>query len=242
MKTRISTIVFALIFITTAGIAQTHDAFFQKADAFFKSSVVNGRVKYATVKKDPSALNALVKMVAEAKVDKSNTAVFQAFHINAYNISVIKGIVEAYPVGSPMKINGFFDGKKHTIAGKSTTLNNLENKVLRANYPNEPRFHFALVCAGLGCPPIIAEAYLPSKLDKQLARQTKLAINNAKFTKYNSEKGKIQLSQIFEWYKGDFTKNGQSLVDFVNKYRSEQIPSKTKVGFYTYDWTLNDAK
>ncbi len=240
MKTLISNLFFALIIST--GIAQTNDAFFKKADAFFKTTVTNGRVKYAAIKKDPTTLNELVQMVAEAKVDKGNPSDFQAFHINAYNISVIKGIINKYPVGSPMKINGFFDSKKHTIAGKSMTLNSIENKVLRGNYPNEPRFHFALVCAGLGCPPIISEAYLPSTLDKQLERQTKLAINDTKFTRYNGDKKKVQLSQIFEWYKGDFTKKGQSLVDFVNKYRSEPLPEKTKVGYYTYDWTLNDAK
>ena len=226
----------------STGIAQTTDVFFEKADAFFKTSVINGRVKYGAIQKNPDTMDALVKMVAEIKVDKSNPTLFQAFNINAYNISVIKGIVDAYPISSPTKIDGFFDGKKHTISGNQITLNDLENKVLRVNYPNEPRFHFVLVCAGLGCPPIIPEAYLPTTLKKQLQRQTKLAINNPKFTKYTTGEGKIQLSQIFEWYKGDFTKNGQSLVTFVNKYRSEPLPLNTTVGFYAYDWTLNDVK
>lgn len=240
MKVIISSVVFFLMM--SVGFAQDNSEFFQKADAFFKKNVKQGRVTYQKLKSDPTTLDELVAYIGKAKVDKSDTAALQAFYINAYNIMVIKGVVDAYPIASPLKVEGFFEGKKYTIAGKSMTLNDLENNVLRANYPDEPRFHFALVCAGLGCPPIIPAAYLPSTLDTQLQTQTKLAINNPKFTQYDANKGKLKLSQIFEWYKGDFTRKGQSLVDFVNKYRAEPLPEKTKTGYYTYVWDLNDAK
>ena len=132
----------------------------------------------------------------------------------------------------------FFDTTKYDIGGTSITLNDIENKKLRAKF-NEPRFHFVLVCGALGCPPIISEAYTPALLDKQLQRQTTIALNNPNFIKVKGKK--VQLSQIFEWYKGDFTQNGTE-VDYINQFRKEAIPSKAKVSYYAYNWQLNATK
>ena len=96
-----------------------------------------------------------------------------------------------------------------------------------------------LVCAGLGCPPIINEAYTPAKLKSQLQRQTTIAVNNPNFIKVNGNK--VQISQIFEWYKEDFVRKGTE-IDFLNIYRKEPISSDAKLSYYLYDWTLNDTK
>ncbi len=216
--------------------AQVPASFFTKADQFFKTYISNGKVKYSEIKKDTSSLDNLIADIASATPSKSNASNFQAFYINAYNLLVIKGVVNNYPTKSPLNINGFFDGKKYTVAGQKTTLNGIENNILRKNYSKEPRFHFVLVCAGLGCPPIINEAYTPTLLEKQLQRQTTIAINNPDFIKYDGKR--LKISQIFEWYPKDFKQFG-SYVDFVNKYRKEKVPNKTKVGFYPYNWSLN---
>ncbi len=217
--------------------AQVSSSFFSKADAFFKTYVKEGKVKYSEIKKTPEQLNSLVTAIANANPSESDPANFQAFYINAYNILVIDGIVNNYPIKSPLNINGFFDGKKYSIAGEKRTLNSIENDILRKKFPKEPRFHFVLVCAGLGCPPIINEAYTPTKLEHQLAQQTNKAINNPSFIRYDGKR--LKISQIFEWYAKDFTQFG-SYVDFINKYRKEAVPEKTKVGFYEYDWSLNE--
>ena len=153
---------------------------------------------------------------------------------------VIKSIVENYPIASPLNKAGFFDKTKHKIGGKEVTLIGIENDLLRAVFPDESRFHFVLVCAGLGCPPIISVAYKPEKLEAQLQKQTELALNRPDFVKVKGKK--VLLSQIFEWYNGDFTKNNTSLVDYVNRYRTEKLDAKSKVGYYPYDWTLNEIK
>ncbi|GAA4273031.1 DUF547 domain-containing protein [Aquimarina gracilis] len=228
-----------ILLLTQLGFSQSTADFFTKSDAFFKSYVVNGKVKYNAIKKDPVALNELLDMAATITVSKSEPKTYQAFYINAYNLAVIKGIVTKYPVKSPLNIKGFFDKTTYNLGGKVTTLNDLENKILRKNFPNEARFHFALVCAGLGCPPIIPEAYKPSVLGKQLQRQTVKALNNPSFIRVKGKK--VQLSQIFEWYKEDFTRNG-SEIDYVNTFRKEKIPSGAKVSYYPYDWSLNRVK
>ncbi|MGX1931253.1 DUF547 domain-containing protein [Flagellimonas sp. 2504JD4-2] len=230
----------ALVIFVGQGWAQDTSSFFTKADAFFSTYVKNGRVAYNKIKANPDELNELVELAKSIQVSKGNTKTYQAFWINGYNISVIKGIVENYPLKSPLDVSGFFDKTKHNIGGKEITLNDIENKLLRGNFSKEARFHFVLVCAGLGCPPIINKAYLPDTLDAQLQKQTVLALNDPNFVRLKGKR--VNLSQIFEWYKGDFTQGGKSLVNYVNLYRKEKLDTKAKVGYYPYDWTLNEIK
>nr|WP_136466031.1 DUF547 domain-containing protein [Allomuricauda onchidii] len=232
--------VLALVVFAGTLSAQDVSTFFTKADAFFKTYVKNGRVAYKEIKANPNGLDELITLAKDINVSKNDAKTYQAFWINGYNLSVIKGIVEHYPLKSPLDVNGFFDKTKHSIGGKDITLNDIENKLLRGNFPEEARFHFVLVCAGLGCPPIINKAYVPNTLDAQLQHQTELALNDPNFVRIKGKR--VNLSQIFEWYKGDFTQGGKSLVDYVNLYRKEKLETKTKVGYYPYDWTLNEIK
>ena len=64
-------------------------------------------------------------------------------------------------------------------------------------------------------------------------------MDNPKFIRTGEKK--VKISQIFEWYKKDFTQYG-TLVEFINKYKTVKLPAGTKTAFYTYDWTLNAAK
>lgn len=236
-RTLIQTLFFLLIVTNIS--AQDVAAFFNKSDGFFKTNVVDGKVKYADIKNNPDALKAILESAKGISVSETDAATYQAFWINAYNLLVIDGIVKNYPLKSPLDVAGFFDKTKHEIGGRSITLNGIENDLLRAKFPAEARFHFVLVCAGLGCPPIINTAYTPKALESQLQKQTVMALNNPTFIKVN--KNKVQISQLFEWYKGDFEQKG-STVDFINTYRKEQLPDNAKVSYYSYDWSLNEAK
>ncbi|MGO4920090.1 DUF547 domain-containing protein [Maribacter spongiicola] len=238
MKRTLLQTLFLLLIVTNIS-AQDVAAFFNKSDSFFKANVVDGKVKYAAIKNNPEALNALLETAKGISVSKSDAATYQAFWINTYNLLVIDGIVKNYPLKSPLDVAGFFDKTNHEVGGKSTTLNGIENDLLRALFPTEARFHFVLVCAGLGCPPIINRAYTPKTLESQLQKQTVMALNNPNFIKVN--KNKVQISQLFEWYKGDFEQKG-STVDFINTYRNEQLPENAKLSYYPYDWSLNEAK
>ncbi|SFR48700.1 Protein of unknown function, DUF547 [Robiginitalea myxolifaciens] len=220
--------------------AQAPASFFEKADAFFSNHVRDGRVDYAAVKANPAALNLLLEKAAAITVSSEDPANYQAFWINAYNLAVIRGIVDHYPVKSPLDIPGFFDKTRYELGGGKYTLNAIENELLRPVYPQEARFHFVLVCAGLGCPPIIPSAYKPDMLEMQLQQQTELALNNPGFIQAKGKR--ILLSQIFEWYGEDFTRGGKSFIEFINQYRESPLPEKSKTGFYAYDWTLNDVQ
>ncbi|WP_299338810.1 DUF547 domain-containing protein [uncultured Psychroserpens sp.] len=217
------------------GFAQSPSTFFKAADHFFKAHVSDGKVAYSKIHKNPEALNNLVNLAEEISISKSDSKTYQAFWINAYNISVIKGIIDNYPINSPLDKAGFFDKTKYNIAGESITLNAIENKKLRAPF-GDARFHFVLVCGAIGCPPLIAEAYLPNLLESQLQKQTEIALNNPNFIKV--KKKKVELSEIFKWYKEDFVKTGNE-IDYINTFRKETIEPKSKISYYPYNWSLN---
>ena len=98
--------------------------FFNDVDAFMKAHVKNGQVDYANLTNDKT-LNSLVSTVETANLSGLDSKTKQAFYINAYNLLVIKGAIDNYPLNSVLKVNGFFDGKKrkvaHLIAYRSLT-------------------------------------------------------------------------------------------------------------------------
>lgn len=230
-------IIAALLLISVSSKGQDLSMFFSKSDAFFKTYVTDGKVAYSNINSNPKALNEVLNIAKAISVNKEDAGNYQAFWINAYNLSVIKGLIDKYPTKSPLDNPGFFDKTKHNIGGKNITLNDIEHKLLRAQF-NDARFHFVLVCGAVGCPPLISQAYLPETLDEQLEAQTKKAINGD-FLIVNTKKKRIQASKIMEWYKGDFTMNGTKEIDFINKYRTEKLEGKYKLSYFPYDWTLN---
>lgn len=219
------------------GFSQDMNLFFNKSDAFFKEYVSNGKVAYSKINSNKEPLTDVLKLAETISVSKSDAKNYQAFWINAYNLSVIKGIIDNYPTKSPLDNAGFFDKTTHHLGGKTITLNDIEHKLLRAQF-KDPRFHFVLVCGALGCPPLISEAYLPNTLNSQMDVQTKVALNGD-FLKVNVKKKRVQASQIMEWYKKDFTMNGKTEIDFINTYRTEKIPNNFKISYFPYNWSVN---
>ncbi|WP_136480246.1 DUF547 domain-containing protein [Cognatitamlana onchidii] len=217
--------------------AQDLNVFFTKADTFFKANVADGKVAYETIYKNQAALTELLEIAKGSVVNKQEASKYQAFWINAYNLSVIKGIIDNYPTNSPLDIAGFFDETTYALGGKDITLNDIEHKLLRGQF-NDARFHFVLVCGALGCPPLINSAYVPDTLDNQLETQTKLAINGD-FLRVNEKKKRVEASQIMEWYKEDFTMNGETEIDFINRYRTDKVPSNFKIKYFPYNWKVN---
>ena len=95
-----------------------------------------------------------------------------------------------------------------------------------------------MVCGAIGCPPLINKAYFPNILEAQLETQTKIALNGS-FLKVNIKKKSVEGSEILKWYKEDFTMDGKTEIDFINKYRTEIIPKNFKLTYFTYNWNLN---
>ena len=230
MKNTLSFLIIIMLLSLNATAQDT--TFFSKTDAFLKKYVSDNKVDYNAIKKNSSELDEILKIIADYELTKDENT-NKAFLVNAYNLLVIKGISTKFPVKSPLDITGFFDKSMYTIVGKKVTLNDIENKMLRAKY-NDARLHFALVCGANGCPPLMSEAYVPKTLEAKLDQQASKALNNPNFIKVYGDK--IQLSQIFEWYKVDF-KNKE--IEFINSFRENKLNPKSKFSYYPYDWSLN---
>ncbi|MEP3838054.1 MAG: DUF547 domain-containing protein [Algibacter sp.] len=226
-----------LVLIAFKGVSQDLNSFFNKTDAFLKEYVSDGRVAYSKIQANQNELNLILKIAEGVSVSKADANYYQAFWINAYNLAVIKGIIDNYPINSPLDNKGFFDTTIYSLGGKQITLNAIENELLRAQF-HDARFHFVLVCGAVGCPPLISKAYFPNTLNSQLDKQTKIALNGS-FLKVNAKKNEVEVSQIMEWYKEDFTRNGKNEIDFINTYRTDKLDSKIKLSYFPYDWKVN---
>ncbi|GHC47299.1 DUF547 domain-containing protein [Ulvibacter litoralis] len=236
MRFKFSVIFVFVVLFSSESFSQSLTSFLDKADTFFATYVSEGNVAYDKIHKHPEDLLSILEIAKNTKVAASEAKQYQAFWINAYNLAVIKGIIDVYPTASPLDTKGFFDTKTYSLGGTEITLNDIENKKLRAVF-KDPRFHFVLVCGAKGCPPLLSEAYTPSKVEAQLQHQTEIALNNPTFIKVTE--GSVAFSEIFKWYKEDFVGNGQTEIDFLNTYRNQKVPVTASVTYYPYNWKLN---
>lgn len=204
-----------------------------------------GHVAYGDFLKDSTALNGYLKTLSACPPSERWTKQERlAYWINAYNAFTVKLVLRHYPVKSikdigprlaiPM-LNSVWDAKFFAIGGERMSLNHIEHNILRKAF-EEPRIHFAIVCASYSCPKLLNVAYSADDLEQQLQGQAVSFINDPKRNRIG--KDELELSAIFSWFKGDFTKNG-SLVDFIRKYSKTAFSEKPKVSHLDYDWSLN---
>lgn len=207
----------------------------------------NGEVDYQGFKKDREKLSAYLEELTGNAPNEENWSEAEqlAYWINLYNAFTIDLVLQHYPVesikdiGSKIKIpfvNTPWDIKFIEIDGKEYDLNNIEHGLIRKKY-NEPRIHFALVCAAVSCPKLRNEAYTADKLDRQLEEQATEFINNPAYNKLGQDQ--LKVSKLFTWYKGDFTEG--SIIGYLNKYADEKINADAEVSYMEYDWALNDV-
>lgn len=209
--------------------------FFEQTDAFLTRNVQNGKVNYASI--NQQSMDDLLSQVRKFQLTGEKSTDL-AFYINAYNILVIHSVLQSGNIKSPLDVDGFFDKRTHAVAGKSLTLNQIENEIIRPTY-QDARIHFVLVCGALGCPRIQSKAFKPQTLDRQLAESSRIALNDPEFVRVSNDQSKVELSEIFKWYAEDFGADINAAVSYINQYRSTPIPSSYTADFYTYDWTLN---
>lgn len=229
---------------STASAAVDHSAF----DKLLKKHVSEkGLVDYKGFKADEKAFTQYLDLLSKNKPGSSAPKAEQmAYWINAYNAYTIRLILDHYPVqsikdiGSKIKIPFVttpWAAKFFSIAGEKMSLDNIEHGILRKKY-DDPRIHFALVCASVSCPRLRNEAYTAAKLDSQLDDQGRDFLNNPAKNKVG--KSSAQLSKYFDWYKGDWTKNGQTVAQWVNKYSTTKMDANASISYLDYNWHLNE--
>ncbi len=228
----------ALLLCSSGLLGQPKD-FFSDAQAFFEGYVSSGLINYDSLKNNPAPLDGLARQIGNYRIAGKTLDEQKAFYTNAYNLLVIKQIVENYPTEGPMNIPGFFNQKTYRVAGRNVTLDELEKEILFAAFP-DPRLHFVLVCAAIGCPPIADYAYMPDSLETQIETKTREVLNISWYVRIY--KDRTLVSKVFDWYLPDFVNDAGSVKTFINKYRIIQIPDNHDIATYDYDWSLNDSK
>lgn len=255
--------------------AQGFDHSHKAWDALTKKHVKlvnNGKasqVRYADFAKDREALKAYtdsLSKVSKAEFDGWSKPQQMAFLINAYNAFTVELILQNYPgIKSIRDIGGVLDNrwkrKFFKLLGNDSYLDQVEHEWLRAQGRyDEPRVHFAVNCASIGCPMLREEAFVADKLDQQLEQQAVRFLSDRSRNRYTADKG-LQVSKIFDWFKEDWQRNYKGIgtagpiasrEDYFARY-AEQLADKPEdrqaikdkkasISFLDYDWSLNDAK
>ncbi|MEX1191692.1 MAG: DUF547 domain-containing protein [Brumimicrobium sp.] len=205
----------------------------------------NGYMDYKGMIKDSVKLNKYLDQLSSKHPNKSWTSnERKAYWINAYNAFTVKLIVDNYPVesikdlgGAIYRVNTPWDIKFIEIEDKKYHLNDLEHNILRKEW-EDARIHAAVNCASVSCPKLRAEAFVASKLDKQLDEQMRIFVNDKTKNEINEESA--NLSKLFKWFSGDFKNNADSVIDYINKYSDVKLSEKAKIDYLEYDWGLND--
>ncbi len=199
----------------------------------------NGNVNYKSFKSEHKKL---LDYIYVLNLAKSNDA-FQSFSkeekivywINAYNAMTIDLILRNYPIKSIKTIKDPWDQRLWKLGEKWYNLNDIEHQILRKM--DEPRIHFAIVCASYSCPKLQNDAFTASNLNTQLTKATKEFLHD--FERNNISENNLELSKIFQWFAKDFKQNG-SLIDFLNQYSIIEISENAKKSFKDYNWDLNE--
>lgn len=222
--------------------------------------VVNGLVKYKELKID-NRLDEYLSQLMQTDPEKISTKNDKlAFWINAYNAFTLKLIKENYPVESINDLHtggliiGQILGKTvwHKewikIGGRTLSLNNIEHDIIRKEF-NEPRIHFALVCAAFSCPPLRKEAYEGYKIEQQLEDQARTFFNDKTKNQFDVKTKTAELSKILDWYDSDFGNNDEEILKYISQFLPSEIakninenPGEWDIDYLSYNWDLNELK
>ncbi len=237
----IITILFLQSFSLEAQSNKDLNLFFRLSDYYLNKYVYHGMVDYKYANRYSKEIDALYDLIGKVDLSAASQNEKIAFCINTYNILVIYQVAKNYPISNPLDHDGFFDKNTHLIAGEELTLNQLEIDQMLRQF-EDARFHFVLACAAKSCPQLADFAYKPENVDKLLQDRTVMTLNDDNFIRIDHNAKKIMVSKIFEWYASDFENKEGSIRNYINKFRTEQLPADYTIGYYEYDWTLNEKK
>lgn len=219
-----------------------------------KYTDATGMVNYSAwkaSKEDMRTLDHYLQTLSQANTSKpASREAKLAFWINAYNAVTIRGILREYPTSSirdhtPLVMGyNIWDDLKLIVGENRYSLNQMEHNILRKM--GEPRIHFAIVCASIGCPRLLAEAYTADRLEQQLLENTQYFFSDQSKFHADIKQKKIHISPILKWFGGDFGSNLAQRMKTISPYlpdpesRELAASGTASVSYLDYDWNLND--
>jgi hypothetical protein len=209
------------------------------------------QLRYAGMAQDREPLRAYLQSLSavdEAQLDAWSKPQQMAFLVNAYNAFMVEKILTRYPdlrsvwdfgrlFGNPFK-DRFF-----SLFQRPFSLDQIEHDTLRKRYA-EPRLHYALNCASVGCPMLREEAYVAERLERQLEEQASRFLSDRSRNRYRD--GRLEVSKIFDWYREDFAPLSRYFARYATLL-AESAGDQNLIAeggaapaFLEYDWSLND--
>jgi hypothetical protein len=243
-------IISVLLCLGAVSAVQGFDHSHAVLDELLGQAVNASGVNYAKLKNDRAPLNSyLDSLAAVSEVEFKGFTKNQqmALLINLYNAATLKLVVAHDPVKSIKEISAASGGpwKQPVIKwlGKSITLDALENEILRPTF-QDPRVHFAINCASLGCPALRNQAFQADKLQSQLDEQTRAFLRDHSKNRLDAKTKTLYLSSIFDWFKADFVNKSGSVEKFIAPFVEANDRAVIERGGLTlkstdYSWSLN---
>jgi ribosomal protein S18 len=273
LRALLATAAIAFSASASAAFDHTHAAW----DALLKKHVklIDGgkasQVRYADFAKDRAALKAYLaelSKVTPAQFAAWPKAERMAFLVNAYNAYTVELILTKYPDLKSIRdlgnlvFNSPWKQKFFTLFGEPWWLDRIEHETLRKpGAYDEPRVHYAVNCASIGCPSLREEAFVAARLEAQLEEQARRFLSDRSRNRFNAATGKLEVSEIFKWFKEDWTSGYKGLANgapitsreqYFAKYadlladkpehRKLVAEGKAPLDHPSYDWSLNDAR
>jgi len=259
MRTLLSTLAFAVaaLFLMSAP-ASADEAAYDALLARYVSASTDGvnRVDYARWAASQSDRRALDAYVAELEAQPPSAFARDrafAYWVNLYNAVTLQVILERYPVRSirdirsegtgldPRGLIGPWRTRRVTVEGRRLSLDDIENAILRPTY-NDPRVHYAINCASIGCPNLMSRAWRAETLSADLDAAARAYINHPRGVTVAAN-GDVRVSSIYRWFREDFGTSDANVIAHLRRYASPEraagLQSADRIAGHSYDWALN---
>ena len=254
-RRRLRALALSVSLLAAAGAtrATAQGASHEHFDRLLRTHVRDGLVDYDAFARAPEFARYLAQLAITDPATLPRAEQL-AFWINAYNAYTIAQINAHGERASIKNINkslglvstgGAWRERMATIGGVRYTLDEIEHQRIRPVF-REPRIHFALVCAAIGCPPLRSEAYVGERLEAQLDDQARqFLLRSPTKNRVEASTNTVHLSRIFDWYGGDFASDRAGMLRWLARYwpagaeRRVLEQGQARVQWTTYDWSLN---
>jgi hypothetical protein len=204
-----------------------------------------GWVNYRALRTRSHTLDRYLESLVTIPLEALGRSERLALMINGYNAFTLRLILDHEGIRSIKDIPAAqrWDAARWRIGPLVLSLNQIEHEQIRPRF-REPRIHFALVCAAVGCPPLRSEAYTGGRLEELLADQTRLVHGSQRWFRYDGGAATVHLTSLYRWYEDDFGQVAGSVMHFASRHSSELGSALTgstvpRIEWIPYGWSLN---
>ena len=171
-----------------------------------------------------------------------------AYWVNLYNAATVALILNEQPVDSIRDIGGGlfargpWDDDAVTVVGRTLSLNDIEHGILRPIW-NDPRIHYVVNCASIGCPNLGLKSFPVTDAEATLDAAAQAYVNHPRAARI--EDGKLIVSSIYAWYAEDFGGDDAGIISHLKAHAQPDLKLALKeisgIARDEYNWSLNEA-